>query len=267
MSHNLENNKIFAAILVAGIIAGLAGFVARHLVHPHELEKSVLEIDTSALEDANAGGITAPAGPEPILALLAQADVARGQALSKACLACHSFDKGGPNKIGPNLWGIVNERKAHIKDFAYSDVIKEMAVKGDHWGYRNLNGFLWKPNTYAKGTKMVYPGLKKAEDRASVIAYLRTLADNPAALPTEEEIAAEAPIEEDVQPEESNPEATAPKNPASEAEAAKHNGTPDSKNPENSGNKGSVPTAPATQVPGDAGELAPAPNPATATQD
>lgn len=195
MSHNLENNKLLAAILVAGIVAMLAGFVAKQLVHPHELEKSVLEIDTSALESASSGA-AAPAGPEPVLALLATADAKRGEALSKACLACHDFSQGGPNKIGPNLYGIVNNNKAHAAGFAYSDTIKEMGAKGDRWTYQNLNHFLWKPAAYAKGTKMAFPGLKKPQDRADVIAYLRTLAGSPAGLPSDADIAAEAPVVE-----------------------------------------------------------------------
>lgn len=191
MSHNLENNKILAAILVAGITAMLGGFVAKKLVHVEIPEKAALEIDTSALEAAASGG--APAGPEPILALLATADVKKGEALSKACLACHSFEQGGPNKIGPNLFGIVNNKKAHADGFAYSDTIKEMSAKGEKWTYHNLGAFLWKPSAYAKGTKMAFPGLKKPQDRADVIAYLRTLAGSPAALPSQAEIDAEAP--------------------------------------------------------------------------
>lgn len=195
MSHNLENNKIMASLLVAGIVAMLAGFVANVLVHPHMPSETILDIDTSALESPTVGG--GPIGPEPVLALLADAVVARGEALSKACLACHSFDKGGAQKIGPNLWDIVNAKKAHVAGFAYSDVIKEMAAKGETWTYQNLNAFLWKPMTYAKGTKMSYPGLRKPDDRAAVIVYLRSLSDSQAALPSADAIAAEAPQEDD----------------------------------------------------------------------
>jgi cytochrome c len=192
MSHNLETNKILASILVAGIVAMLAGFVAKQVVHPAVLEKTVLDIDTSALEAAQSGGAAAPAGPEPILALLAKADAKRGESLAKACLACHDFSKGGPNKIGPNLYGIVNNKKAHMPDFAYSDAIKDMSAKGEHWDYKSLGAFLFKPQAYAKGTKMTFPGFKKAQDRADVIAYLRTLADAPAPLPSATDIAADA---------------------------------------------------------------------------
>jgi cytochrome c len=198
MSHDLENNKIFAAVLVAGIVAMLCGFVAGIIVHPakpHGDDKIAIDIDTSALEAA-ASGNAAPTGPEPILALLATADAKRGEALAKACLACHGFDKGGLNKVGPNLWGIVNGKKAHINNFAYSAVIMDQAAAGQKWTYQNLSAFLYKPAAYAKGTKMSYAGLKKPQDRADMIAYLRTLADAPTALPSEAEIAAEAPKEE-----------------------------------------------------------------------
>lgn len=197
MSHDLEKNKIIAAVLVAGIVAYFGGFLAKHVLIPvHHEDKAYIDIDTSALEAGSGGGEAKPAGPEPILALLATADVKKGEALSKACLACHGFEKGGPNKVGPNLWGIVNNKKAHQGDFAYSDIIKKQAAEGAAWTYQNLNAFLWKPAAYAPGTKMTYPGLKKPEDRAALIAFLRTQADSAAPLPSDADIAAEAPKEE-----------------------------------------------------------------------
>jgi cytochrome c len=163
----------------------LAGFVAEVLVHPHELEEDAVSIDGGAVETA---AIAGPTGPEPILHLIAGADVARGEKLSKACAACHSFDQGGPNKVGPNLWGIVNAAKAHLDSFAYSEA---METFGGSWNYASLNKFLYKPKDYIPGTKMNYVGIKKPEDRAAMVAWLRTLAGSPAALPSEGDIAAE----------------------------------------------------------------------------
>jgi cytochrome c len=192
---NLEGNKIFAAVVLAMLVGMLAGFVASKMVAPHELEKAVLDIDTSALE-APAGAAAAPVGPEPILALLAKADVAQGERIAKACAACHSFTQGGANGVGPNLWGIVNNKKGHANGFAYSDGLLATAKTSATWTYQSLNSFLWKPQAYAAGTKMSFVGLKKPEDRAAVIAWLRTLAPSPAAMPSDADIAAEAPKEE-----------------------------------------------------------------------
>lgn len=259
--HSLEFNKIFAAILFAGIVAYLAWFVSDELIHPHVPEKAVIEIDTSALEAANAGGAAAPTGPEPILAMLEGADAAKGEALAKACLACHGFEKGGPNKVGPNLYGIVNNAKAHKADFAYSDTIKEMAAKGDHWTYQNLNAFLYKPSGYAPGTKMSFPGLKKAQDRANVIAYLRTVADAPAAMPSQADIAAEAPAEKPIEEKKDEAaakavDATQTATPGAKTGTTEKTMTPEQKNPAPSAGDTAYPTKtdpkapPAKDIPG-----------------
>jgi len=183
----LEFNKIFAAILVAGIIAMLGGFVAKQLVSPHKLEKDAYAIE--AMETAGSGGAAAPAGPQPILALMAAADAAKGEKIAKACAACHTFTKGGPNGVGPNLYGVVGGPKDHAAGFAYSGALLE--VGGKSWTYAELNKFLYKPKAYAKNTKMSFAGLKKPEDRAALIAWLRTQADSPKALPSDGEIKAE----------------------------------------------------------------------------
>ncbi len=124
---------------------------------------------------------TAPAGGGDLAALLAAADPAQGQTVAKKCAACHNFEKGGANKVGPNLWDIVGAKHAHKDDYNYSDAIKGMADK--EWSYAELDAFLAAPKTYAPGTKMTFPGIKKPEDRAAVIAYLRSLSDSPKPLP------------------------------------------------------------------------------------
>lgn len=185
----MEFNKIFAAILIAGIIAMLGGFIAKQVVHPHKLEKEAYPI-AAAEEGAGAGGAAAgPTGPEPILAMLASADVAKGEKISKACAACHTFPKGAPAGVGPNLWGVVGGPKDHMPGYAYSGALLEVGAKT--WTYEELNKFLYKPKAYAPGTKMSYAGLKKGEDRAALIAWLRTQADSPKALPSDAEIATE----------------------------------------------------------------------------
>ncbi len=213
----MEFNKVFAAVLVAGILAMFGGFLAKQLVHPHKLAENAFNIE--AMEEAAPGGAKPMA--QPILAMLATADAAKGEKISKACAACHTFTKGGPNGVGPNLYGVVGGPKDHIAGFAYSGALLENG--GTTWTYAELNKFLWKPKDYAKGTKMSYAGLKKPEDRAALLAWLRTQADSPKALPTDAEIAAEvAELTPPAAPEAagSTGDAGAASAPAGEAEAA-----------------------------------------------
>jgi cytochrome c len=142
--------------------------------------------------EAGAEAESAPAGePEqPLPVLLAAADPAAGQAVAKRCASCHTFDNGGANKVGPNLWGIVGNHQAHLEGFAYSDAIKNL---GGTWTYEDLDRYLASPKDYAPGTKMTFAGIKKATDRANLLAYLRTLSDAPVPFPEPSAAAAPAP--------------------------------------------------------------------------
>lgn len=166
---NLEYNKIFAAVLVAGIVAKLSGFIADKTMRPHEQTASAYHTEASAAVPA---AIQKDTGPEPIKDLIASVDIERGQNLSKACTACHTFDKGGANRVGPNLWGVTARPKASVDGFAYSSAMKE---KGGTWTVEDLNAFLYKPSKFLKGTKMVYAGMKKPEDRAALVKWLQSL--------------------------------------------------------------------------------------------
>lgn len=179
MASSLEVNKALAAILVAGIIASGSGVVSRILFPSHVLEESAYQIDTAAVE---ATGEEA-AGEEEVASigeLLAVADADAGASLAKKCTACHSLEQGGPNKIGPGLWGIVNRPLGGAADFGYSSAIVD---HGGVWDYESLNAFLTNPKGWAPGTKMAFAGLKKPEDRANLILFLRSLADSPEPLP------------------------------------------------------------------------------------
>jgi len=190
MATSLEGNKIIAGILCAGLLAMATGKIADALVHPNELQENAFKIavDESATQTA-ATEPTGPAPVEPILGLLATADVAAGEQLARKCAACHSFDEGGANKVGPNLWNIVNADKGGKDGYSYSDAMASFSDPAE-WTYTSLNKFLQNPKDYIAGTKMNYAGLRKASDRAEMVAYLRSLSADPAPLPTTEEIQA-----------------------------------------------------------------------------
>ncbi|PZW46964.1 cytochrome c2 [Humitalea rosea] len=187
---SLEVNKVFGAVLTAGITFMVAGVISKQLVN-HETPHS-----PAIALPADAGGHgpaapSAPAGPEPILALLASADVAAGQQFTqRQCAACHTFNEGGRNGVGPNLYGVVGAPHGHVDGFNYSTAISGMRAKP--WTYADLNAWLHKPSQYAPGTRMSYAGIAAPQARANVIAYLRSLAGTSAPLPTDAEIAAEA---------------------------------------------------------------------------
>ena len=183
---NMKANMALAALVSAGLIAWITGFASEAMVSPEPLKEDAVKIEVAATAPV-AGGAAAPTGPEPILAMIATADVERGKVVAKACAACHSFDNGGKNGVGPNLYGIVGKKKDSTAGYTYSGALEKV---GDPvWSYTSLNKFLWKPKVYAPGTKMTYAGLKKPEDRAAVIAYLRTYGNAP--LPSAGEIEAE----------------------------------------------------------------------------
>ncbi len=182
----MEFNKIFAAFLVAGIVAMFSGFIAKQFTAPHHLEEDAYPIE--GVESVGVGAKVEKLA-EPVLAMLAAADVARGQKVSKACAACHTFTQGGANGVGPNLWSIVGRQKQNVSGFSYSGGLNSQG--GNVWSYAELNKFLWKPKKYAPGTKMNYVGLKKPEDRAAIIAWLNTLGSNKS-MPSTAQIEAEA---------------------------------------------------------------------------
>lgn len=188
---SFEYNKIIGAILATVFVVFSISIVSDTLFAAHSPEKPGFIIESA--EGDGGGEVAAAAGPEPIAPLLASADVAAGQKLFARCAACHTDDSGGANKIGPNLWGVVDRPVASHAGYAYSAGMKEHAGQRPTWDYQHLSDFILAPKATVKGTAMNFPGLKKAQDRANLIGYLRSQADSPAPLPDPAAAAAPAP--------------------------------------------------------------------------
>jgi cytochrome c len=201
MAASLETNKALAALLTAGIIASGSGVISRILYQPSMPEENAYVIEVAEVETGDGEAAEAEAPPLPVL--LAAASPEEGEAEARACAACHSFEQGGPNQIGPVLWDVVGRDIASVEGFAYSDAL--LGLEGE-WTYEELYAFIHDPRGYAPGTKMAYAGVRDPEDLADLLVYLRTLADESVPLPevTEAETAeaaaaepgAEAPTEE-----------------------------------------------------------------------
>ncbi len=178
----LEFNKILASIIFAVLIVTLIGHFGDLIINTdHYDDKETaykIEVEETSSSD---GSITKKEEIiEPVSLLLASASIENGEKLFKKCATCHNYEKGGANKVGPQLWNIINRPKANQDGFAYS---KALAEYGGEWGYEELAEFLYKPKKYIKGTKMNFAGLKKVKDRADLVYFLREQSDNPAPLP------------------------------------------------------------------------------------
>ena len=176
---SLEGNKVAAAVLMAGMAFVGSGLIGGYLVRPEPLHQTAIKIDLPN----PAGKESAPAPEEPIAALLASADVGRGESAVKGlgCVACHSFNEGGKAGVGPNLYGVVGAKHAHMEGYTYSAALAAKA--GEPWTYDELNKWLLKPSAYAPGTKMAYAGIADPKKRADVIDYLHSLSHEPLPLP------------------------------------------------------------------------------------
>jgi len=170
------------AVLGTLLTIVVIGHIGDILVPNRELEKPVIKIAGGETEKpaAETKKKAAAAPVQSAVALLATADAEAGKSVARKCAACHDFTKGGPNKVGPNLWNIVGAKRARRDDYTYS---KAMRAAGGAWTYEALDAFLTNPRGVVKGTKMGFGGLKKVKQRANVIAFLRSLSDAPKPLP------------------------------------------------------------------------------------
>ncbi len=175
-------NKVLLAVFSALLVVLLIGNVVNEVTHKHPLEANAYVVEVSSGGEAEREVEAAPV-LESVTPLLASVDPSAGETLAKRrCATCHTFNAGGNNKQGPNLWAVVGKEKAAVDGFRYSDAMSE---KGGVWSYDNLNAFLADPDGFIDGTKMNFAGFRKVEDRAAVIAYMRQQADSPAPLPAQ----------------------------------------------------------------------------------
>ncbi len=205
-------NKIAGAVLGAGLFVMGLNIVSDTIYHAEKPEEAAINIEVAEAETDTAAKDAAPA--VSLASLMASADAAKGETNFRACAACHTAEEGGANKVGPNLYGIVGAKKAHLDNYAYSPALKERHA--EDWSFENLDAFLKSPKGYLKGTKMGFGGLKDDAKRADLLAYLRTLSATPAPLP----VAEAAPAAEGTAMAATTTEAaTAPAAPAAESTA------------------------------------------------
>ena len=174
---SFEINKIIGAILLTVLIVIGLGKFTDFLFHVDKPEKSAYKIE--GLETVESKSSAQKASVEEkvdISQLLAMGDLVHGEKVFKKCGACHMIAAGAPNLIGPNLWGVIGRQSGSYPDYKYSKALVAYAKK---WSYEEMNSFLIKPQSYIKGTKMAFAGLRKEKDRASVILYLNSKSDSP----------------------------------------------------------------------------------------
>ena len=170
-------NKIIASIILAVILVLGINKITDIIFYVEKPEKSAYQVaSVSTTKTTKTTSASSSSGSGEIMALLASANVADGEKVFKKCAACHSIAKGGGNKIGPALWGVLGRKAGSISDYKYS---KAMAAQAKPWSLEEMNGFLIKPKDWIKGTKMSFIGLKKDTDRAAVILYMNQNTDNP----------------------------------------------------------------------------------------
>lgn len=240
-------NKFFMALLGTVFVVMTTSLLSDSLFHSPAPEQAGFAIEATEGSAPAAGGGAPEKEEVSIATLLQSADAERGQNVFKRCAACHTNEKGGANKVGPNLYNIVNRPAASIDGFGYSAAMKEFAADGNKWDFDHLNKFLTSPKGFIKGTSMGFAGDKKDNERADLIAFLATLADTPVPMPSADAAPAEEAPATEEKPAEA-PDATPAETPAAEEPAKEE----------------PAPAAPAEEKPAEdkPAEEAPAPAPA-----
>jgi cytochrome c len=178
--NSFELNKILGAVLGTCLIVLALNIGAGAIFAPEKPAKPGYAI---AAKETGGEKQQAATKEEPIAARLANASPEKGQQAARQCQSCHTFEKGGPNRVGPNLWNVVGGERGEGRGFNFSAAMK---TKGGKWTYEELDKFLASPRSYIPGTAMTFAGISNPQQRADVINYLHTLSDNPQPLPKPE---------------------------------------------------------------------------------
>jgi len=177
---SFELNKVIAAVLMVVLLVIGLGKIADGVFHVKKPKNPGYQVKVENQLTASTSQATKVVQKIDIAAVMALGDITSGEKIFKKCSACHSINKGGKNKIGPALYNVVGRSVGGVDNYKYS---KALASYDKEWTFEELNGFLTKPSSYLKGTKMSYAGLRKEKDRASVIKYLNQNSDSPKLLP------------------------------------------------------------------------------------
>ena len=177
---SFELNKVIAAILMVVLLVIGLSKIADGVYYVKKPKNPGYQVEIENQLTSGTSQTTEVVEKIDIAAIMTLGDVVSGKKIFKKCAACHSINKGGKNKIGPALYNVVGRTVGGVDNYKYSKVL---ASYGKEWTFEELNGFLQKPSSYLKGTKMSYAGLRKETDRASVIKYLNQNSDSPALLP------------------------------------------------------------------------------------
>ena len=171
-------NKIIVSIVFAIILVLGINKITNAIFYVEKPEKSAYQVASATTATTTTTTEISSENSESgnIMALFASTSAADGAKVFKKCLTCHSIGKGGPNKIGPNIFGVLNRKAGSVSGYKYS---KAMLAYGKIWSFEEMNGFLTKPKDWIKGTKMSFIGLRSAKDRAAVILYMNENTDNP----------------------------------------------------------------------------------------
>ena len=190
-------NMGVGALLGTVFVLMSVSIASEGIFHSEKPEKEGFTIVADEGTSEAGGGAQAEAEVD-IKPLLASADASAGETVFKKCASCHTAEKGGPNKVGPNLWGVVDRPIASHEGFSYSAGMKTFAEANKTWTYDHLSFFVEAPKKHVPGTAMGFAGVKKPDERANLIAWLRQQSDSPSPLP--DASAAAAPAAGEAQP-------------------------------------------------------------------